>query len=69
MLPDQPLGAVPVEALGGVSDAGEVHAGFTEENEKQTDEFYRTSRRGRICTILAENKELNYRLQEDQQLY
>lgn len=36
VFPDQPLGAVPVEALGGVSDAGEVYAGFTEENEKQT---------------------------------
>lgn len=28
VLPDQPLGAIPVEALGGVAYAGEVHAGW-----------------------------------------
>lgn len=35
MLSDQPLRAVPVEALGGVSDAGKVHAGFMERNGKK----------------------------------
>lgn len=35
MLPDEPLGAVPVEALGGVTDARKVNAGFVPKTENK----------------------------------